>query len=713
MKSPISILESIFGFGEFKDNQEAIISNVLSGRDTLALMPTGGGKSLCYQIPALAKDGVAIVISPLIALMKDQVDALRTNGISAEFLNSTLSQEMEEDVIWKLKNNQLDLLYLAPERLFSRGGGFLEMLKSVNINLFAIDEAHCISQWGHDFRPEYRQLSVLKNEFDEIPLIALTATADERTKNDILNKLKLDDAKVFVSSFNRENIHYFIEAKQNSFDKLINYLEKHKNESGIIYTLSKASSENLAQRLADLGYSAKPYNAGLSQEIRRNNQEDFVRDKVKIIVATVAFGMGIDKSNVRFVVHTDLPKNIEAYYQETGRAGRDGLKSEALLFYSAADVMKLQNFIRIDGNQEQSNIMSEKLKLLQRYCETKKCRRQMLLNYFGEEHGGNCGSCDFCLTETEYFDGTIIAQKALSAVYRLDQSFGMNYVIDFLRGSKSEKIKPWHKNLKTYGVGKDISKKQWQEYLRDLISEKYLEISVGQYPILLLTQKSMEVLKGEEKVKLIKSEVQSVIVEQEYDYQIDLFDKLRKLRKSLAEEENIAPYMIFSDKSLIELATFLPRDTEEVSRISGFGSVKIKKYADDFLSIINDFMKENNLESQIHLKKKRRIKDKKQSSKTNTILTTLDLYNSGKSIEEIASARELSERTIENHIAQLIELSDINLSDLLDENRINTIQKTIKEVGGTTLTPFKNELGDEYSFAEIKYVLASLENNNK
>ena len=711
MKSPISILESIFGFGEFKDNQEAIISNVLSGRDTLALMPTGGGKSLCYQIPALAKDGVAIVISPLIALMKDQVDALRANGISAEYLNSTLSQEMEEEVIWKLKNNQLDLLYLAPERLFSRGGGFLEMLKSVNINLFAIDEAHCISQWGHDFRPEYRQLSVLKNEFDEIPIIALTATADERTKNDIINKLKLDDAKVFVSSFNRENIHYFIEAKQNTFDKLVNYLEKHKNESGIIYTLSRASSENLAQRLADLGYSAKPYNAGLSQELRRKNQEDFVRDKVKIIVATVAFGMGIDKSNVRFVVHTDLPKNIEAYYQETGRAGRDGLKSEALLFYSAADVMKLQNFIKIDGNQEQSKIMSEKLKLLQRYCETKKCRRQMLLNYFGEEHGGNCGSCDFCLTETEYFDGTIIAQKALSAVYRLDQSFGMNYVIDFLRGSKSEKIKPWHKNLKTYGVGKDISKKQWQEYLRDLISEKYLEISVGQYPLLLLTQKSMEVLKGEEKVKLIKSEIQSIIVEQEYDYQIDLFDELRKLRRSLAEEENIAPYMIFSDKSLIELATFLPRNSEEVSRISGFGSVKIKKYADDFLSIVNDFMKENNLESQIHLKKKRRIKGKKQSSKTNTIITTLDLYNSDKSIEEIASARELSERTIENHIAQLIELSDINLSDLLDENRINTIQKVIKKIGGTTLTPFKNELGDDYSFAEIKYVLASLEEN--
>jgi len=334
-----------------------------------------------------------------------------------------------------------------------------------------------------------------------------------------------------------------------------------------------------------------------------------------------------------------------------------------------------------------------------------------LLNYFGEEHGGKCDSCDFCLTETEYFDGTIIAQKALSAVYRLDQSFGMNYVIDFLRGSKSEKIKPWHKNLKTYGVGKDISKKQWQEYLRDLISEKYLEISVGQYPLLLLTQKSMEVLKGEEKVKLIKSEIQSIIVEQEYDYQIDLFDELRKLRRSLAEEENIAPYMIFSDKSLIELATFLPRNSEEVSRISGFGSVKIKKYADDFLSIVNDFMKENNLESQIHLKKKRRIKGKKQSSKTNTIITTLDLYNSDKSIEEIASARELSERTIENHIAQLIELSDINLSDLLDENRINTIQKVIKKIGGTTLTPFKNELGDDYSFAEIKYVLASLEEN--
>ncbi|MBL4656919.1 MAG: RecQ family ATP-dependent DNA helicase, partial [Flavobacteriales bacterium] len=452
MHPSLKILKEQFGYSEFRHQQESIIHSVLNGRDTFVLMPTGGGKSLCYQIPALVNKGLTVVISPLIALMKDQVDALHSNGVEADFINSTMSLDQQQHVVTRLQNSKTKLLYIAPERLFGyiylAGIGevrFINFLQKLSLSLFAIDEAHCISQWGHDFRPEYLKLSTFKESFPTVPIIALTATADDVTRKDILNKLKLNDPKTFISSFNRPNIHYTVETKRDSYERLISFLCQNRDESGIIYVLSRRSTEKLATDLQIEGFSALPYHAGLAKSIRDNNQESFIKDQTKIIVATVAFGMGIDKSNVRFVVHMDLPKNIESYYQETGRAGRDGLKSDALLFYSYADVIKLRRFVEMDDNEEQSAIMLRKLEDIAKFCQGSGCRRKYLLNYFGEEHEGNCGSCDMCLNEEEKFDGTLIAQKALKAVSSLGENFGVTYLIRFLRGSRSERIWEEHR----------------------------------------------------------------------------------------------------------------------------------------------------------------------------------------------------------------------------------------------------------------------------
>ncbi|WP_419700310.1 DNA helicase RecQ [Mucilaginibacter sp. NFX135] len=443
--TPLQALQKYFGYSNFRHQQEAIIQHVLNKQDVMALMPTGGGKSLCYQLPAILLHGLTIVISPLIALMKDQVDSLNVSGIPAAFLNSAQTPEEQRQLVERLRNNQIKLLYLAPERLFGQENKLVPFLKTLNVVQIAIDEAHCISQWGHDFRPEYLMLAQLKNEFPNVPVIALTATADKLTQKDILEKLNLHQPAVFVSSFNRANITYRVTPKKSWFKQLITFLKERPDESGIIYCLSRKSTEDLAADLKDEGFAAEAYHAGLNNEVKAKNQEAFLRDDVKIIVATIAFGMGINKSNVRYVVHVDLPKNIEGYYQETGRAGRDGLASEALLLYSPGDAGKLQHFARIEGNEEQSRIMLNKLNDMVKYCQLQTCRRQYLMNYFDEAFPPNCGSCDVCLTEFKRFDGTLIAQKALSAVSRLNERFGVNYVIDFLRGSKNEKIREEHK----------------------------------------------------------------------------------------------------------------------------------------------------------------------------------------------------------------------------------------------------------------------------
>jgi ATP-dependent DNA helicase RecQ len=701
--TPLQILKEKFGYSSFRLEQEKIINSVLQMRDTFVLMPTGGGKSLCYQIPALLFDGLTVVISPLIALMKDQVDALRVNGIAAAFLNSTQSYLEQDEILKKIGAGELKLLYLAPE------SNFIKQLSSFNIGLIAIDEAHCISHWGHDFRPEYLTLAHLKKSFPNVPVIALTATADKLTRKDIVEKLELNDPATFVSSFNRANIRYMVDAKRNSFDKLIDFLEKRKDESGIIYCLSRASVERLADDLKSMGYSALPYHAGLDKEVRAKHQELFLRDEVKIMVATIAFGMGIDKSNVRYVVHMDLPKNIESYYQETGRAGRDGLDSEALLFYTYADVAKMKNFVEVENNPEQTEIYLKKLNRMAEYGDLVTCRRKFLLNYFDEASENYCGNCDICLTRVEQVDGTVLAQKVLSAVTRLQERFGAGYVIDFLRGSNSAKISEEHKQLKTFGIGADVSKEDWNNIIRDLLAQDYLSKSEGVYPVLKLTQKSAAVLKGSEKVMITKSKEVVEVSEAKVDYETTLLQLLKETRRQIANEENVPAYIVLSDATLLELATYLPHNKEEFLKISGFGQVKIERYGKRFWDIVARYCREHNLKSRIHLKTPKRIRKERPEKETDTKQRTFELLEEGKTIAQIAATRNLSVSTIEAHLSFYIQRGEISIEQVMDSTKIPAIQQALEKTGGVALTPVKELLGDNCSYGEIRMMMAHIE----
>ena len=709
------ILKHQFGYDSFRMNQAAAIECVLDKKDCVVLMPTGGGKSLCYQIPALLFDGLTLVVSPLIALMKDQVDALRANGVAADFLNSTQTSREQTEVFQKVRSGELKILYVAPERLLQSGEQFIEFLKSINISLFAIDEAHCISSWGHDFRPEYIQLGKLKRYFPEIPVIALTATADKLVRKDIVERLNFKDYELFVSSFNRPNIFYTVEPKRNSYARLLEYLETRPDESGIIYCLSRNSTDSLAGDLRDEGFHALAYHAGLDKETRDKHQESFLKDEVKIIVATIAFGMGIDKSNVRFVVHLDLPKNVESYYQETGRAGRDGLNSDALLFFSWGDVNKLKGFAEVEGNRQQTEIMLRKLSKMGEFGDLKTCRRKFLLNYFDEDLAADCGNCDNCNTEFERFDGTIIAQKALSAVYRTNERFGLSYLIDFLRGSKSKAMRLEHLNLKTYGVGADVSKNNWFDYFKDLIQQGYLKQTEGQYPTIALTEKSLPVLRGEESVELFKVTIKedkkpSLVSKLEHEYLPDLFGELKTLRTTFARAENVPPYVVFSDATLIEMATYLPQTTDEMRKISGVGDLKLQKYAADFLAIIKDYCKTNNLASRINLKTpkrepKKRTKRDEQGNSTYNV--SLDMFRAGLSIDEIAESRELARNTIETHLVRFIPTGEVKLAEMVAAEKIEPIRSAISKFNDSgAVSPVKEFLGEDYSYGEIRAVLA-------
>lgn len=710
------ILKHQFGYDSFRMNQQAAIETVLAKKDCLVLMPTGGGKSLCFQIPALIADGLTLVISPLIALMKDQVDALRNNGVEAAFLNSSQTTPEQVEVFRGVRSGKVKLLYVAPERLLASGDQFLDFLKTIKISLFAIDEAHCISSWGHDFRPEYMQLAKLKLHFPDIPLIALTATADKLVRRDIIERLNIKNAQVFVSSFNRPNIFYAVEPKRNSYSQLLNYLDKRKDESGIIYCLSRKSVENLAEDLRGEGFSALPYHAGLDANTREKHQELFLKDDVKIIVATIAFGMGIDKSNVRFVVHCDLPKNIESYYQETGRAGRDGLQSDALLFFSWGDVVKLENFAKVEGNQTQSEIMLKKLKIMGNFGDLKTCRRKFLLNYFSEESVEVCGNCDNCNTTFERFDGTKIAQIALNAVNQTGQRFGLNYLIEFIRGSQTKTIRDEHKNLPAYGSGAEISKDNWFQYLRDLLSQGFLLQTDSEYPTIILTNKSEDVLLGNVLVELIKvtaktEKKSSLVSEVSQPYFAELFENLKKVRMVLAKGENVPPYIIFSDTTLVELATYLPHDYGEMRKISGVGDLKLQKYGVDFIHEIKKYCKDNGLVSKIDLKtpkRERKVHPKRDEKGDSTYEVSLRLFKQGSSIAEVAKLRELSISTIETHLVRFIPTGEIELTEIVSLEKAEIIRDTILKYGeAATLGKVKENLGDNYSYGEIRAVIAT------
>lgn len=711
--TPTQALQKYFGYSEFRHQQGAIIQHVLDNKDVLVLMPTGGGKSLCYQLPAVLLDGLTIVISPLIALMKDQVDALNVNGIAAGFYNSSQSPNEQADLMRRLKNNEIKLLYLAPERLFGSENKLVEFLKQLPVVQIAIDEAHCISHWGHDFRPEYLMLAGLKDYFPNIPVIALTATADKLTQKDILEKLNLHNPAVFISSFNRENISYTVSPKKNSFSQLLAFLDERKDESGIIYCLSRKSTESLAADLREEGFAAEAYHAGLSSDIKARNQEAFLRDDVKIIVATIAFGMGINKSNVRYVVHMDMPKNIEGYYQETGRAGRDGLTSAAILYYSPGDVMKLKEFAKVENNPEQSRIMLKKLDDMAGYCQLQTCRRHYLLKYFDEESPETCGNCDVCLTEFEYFDGTLIAQKALSAVARLKERFGAGYVVQFLRGSNSEKIWAEHKQLKTYGIGKDMSTTDWQRYMRELVQQNYLRVEEGEYPVIKLTPKSEAVLKGLQKVEFIKTHA----IEEQHEYvqpayEAELLNELKLVRRDIAVNENVPAYVILSDATLVEIATYLPLSMDELRLISGFGDVKLARYGREFLLPVKNYCAKKGLSSQIKQKrpkrerKSRAEREPKASRTSDTKQESLRLFKAGQSIFDIAKERGYSPMTIEGHLTAFVETGEIDVSDFVAHDKLLIIQDAVEKYGNERLAPLKELLGEDFSYTEIKAVIA-------
>ena len=691
-------LKENFGFEKFRPNQEDIINCILAGQDTVAIMPTGGGKSICFQLPALLFAGITIVISPLIALMKDQVDSLKANGIEACFINSSQTENEREYYIERLKSNIIKLVYVAPESL-----SFLDNLfNSLSVSLIAIDEAHCISAWGHDFRPAYTKLGYLKNRFPSTPILALTATADKATRKDISDQLNLINPKIFVASFDRKNLSLEVRPALDRVKQIIDFIKEKPNESGIVYCLSRKTTEELAEKLQKVGVNAKAYHAGLDSKIRSKTQDEFINDDCQVVCATIAFGMGIDKSNVRWVIHYNLPKNIEGYYQEIGRAGRDGLPSETVLFESYGDMIQLQKFASQGLNAE---VQLAKLERMKQYADALTCRRKILLSYFGELVTENCGNCDMCKNPPLFFDGTVIAQKALSAIIRLQENEPLPVIVDFLRGSKNAYIfEKDYQNLKTYGVGADLSWYDWNQYLIQLINLGYCEIAFHQQNKIKLTAFAKNVLFEGEKVRLtavqkLNFEKQEVKEKKSKSVANSLFETLRKLRYEISKEEEVPAYVIFSDAALRQMETERPMSDQELLSIDGVGKAKLEKYGDAFIKAIIEFQKTKS------------VKKKKEGS---TYKETLELYQSGLSVEVIAEKRNLGLSTIMSHLAKLyLDGFSIDLKPFVTDQEVNQIAEAkIKLESPATLKPYFDHFEEQMDYGKIRLALAIIEKQN-
>lgn len=705
-----TLLKKFFGFDEFRPLQLEIISNVINGGDSFALMPTGGGKSICFQLPALKMKGLALVISPLIALMKDQVDGLKVNGINAEFINSSLSGEQINDIMKRAEKGDIKLLYIAPERFAI--DSFQKFLNSLEISLIAVDEAHCISEWGHDFRPDYRNLSILKKLFPKTPLIALTATATEKVRRDILNHLNIPKARQFISGFNRENLNIKIIEKKNAFSKLVFLLENYKKESVIIYCFSRKETEEIADNLRLNGFNARAYHAGLEPATRKLVQEQFITDQINIIVATIAFGMGIDKPNVRLVAHYTFPKTLEGYYQEIGRAGRDGLPSECIMFYTYADTRKHEFFINQIENDSLREKAREKLNDVLNFADLSGCRKKYLLKYFGEEmEGDNCRSCDICLTEKEMFDATEITQKIMSAILKTDSRFGRNYIIDVLLGKNTQKIKiNRHDHLSVFGIINEMSADELGQIIKQLVDRLFLNNSGGRYPTLGLTKKGIEFLKKNEKLELAKPTIEIEVKPRQkktdIEYNQELFEKLRILRRQIAKETGLPPFVIFGDTSLIEMAGYFPRDKNNFADISGVGAAKLEKYGKTFLDVINIFIKENNITPPDRPKRKidniKHIKIRRPQFHTKT----KELLIKKIPIISIAKHQDLQLNTIINHIEKLIDSGEkIDLDYLkLPRDKYEIIKQAFEECGDERLKPVFEHLNKKFSYEELGLV---------
>ena len=704
MQRALEILKSTFGYDNFRHSQQEIIQQLLDGKDALVLMPTGGGKSLCFQIPALVRSGTAIVISPLIALMQDQVDALQQLGVKAAFLNSSLSFSEAKNIEQQLINEELDLLYIAPERLLI--GQMLSLLDRAQLSLFAIDEAHCVSQWGHDFRPEYQKLKILHERYPTIPRIALTATADQRTREEIISQLKLEIAGVFINSFDRPNINYAITEGNNPKQRLWRFLqENHQNDAGIVYCLSRKKVEAIAEWLSDQGRVALPYHAGLSQELRQKNQQRFLREEGVIIVATIAFGMGIDKPDVRFVAHLNLPKSIEAYYQETGRAGRDGEPANAWMAYGLQDVITLRQFMQ-DSNADEihKRVEHHKLESMLGLCELITCRRHALLAYFEEASKESCGACDNCQNPPEKWDGSEAAQKALSCIVRTDQRFGVNYIVDILLGKIDERIqRNGHDQISTFSIGKEFSNAEWRSIFRQLIALGYIDIDMERHGALRLTEKCRSILRGEQKLDLRKqTKEEKPTREKKQKSSVrpqdqPLWEALRSLRLELAEESGVPPFVIFHDSTLHEMVKKRPKTSDDMRRISGVGEQKLARYGQKYLNEIAKFPLDELLDNHLSA----------------TVNETLILYQQGISINEIAQQRDVKETTIYTHLADAIEVGLLDVRDVikLEDDEFYEIVFSIEALEDEEkgrLKPVFEALDEEYDYGVLRCVLASI-----